>query len=73
LSKNKLRHYRIIKDLTQSGLASAVGVSSDYISMLERGSRTPGFALANKISFVLECSIDDLDFFSEIKEQNILS
>lgn len=73
LSNNRLKHFRLNKDLTQNELATAVGVSSDYISMLERGSRTPGFALANKISFILECSIDDLNFFSEIKEQNVLN
>jgi len=73
LSKNRLKHYRVKKNLTQNELATAVGVSSDYISMLERGSRTPGFALVNKISVILECNISDLNFFSEIKEQNVLN
>jgi len=63
LSKNKLKHFRVLKEMTQDELAKEVNVSSDYISMLERGKRTPGFALANKIASVLGCTIDELKFF----------
>lgn len=58
----KLKHYRRELKLTQEGLAEKVGVHKDYISMIERGKRTPGFSLSKKIADVLNKSIEDIFF-----------
>lgn len=60
---NKLKLYRTLSGFTQKQLAKKLGVTNDYISMIERGVRTPGFKLANKLAQLLKYSIDDLNFF----------
>ena len=65
VSKNKLQDFRKRKSLTQEELAKAVGVAPKYISMLERGERTPGFALAKKIADFLGATVDEIFFDGE--------
>ncbi|MDA3731625.1 helix-turn-helix transcriptional regulator [Niameybacter massiliensis] len=60
----KLKFYRKESKLTQEELAEKVGVHKDYISMIERGKRTPGFSLSKKIADVLNESIENI-FFKE--------
>ena len=62
MSKNKLKDYRMRKSLTQEELARELDVVPDYISMLERGARTPGFALAKKIADFFETTVDEIFF-----------
>ena len=50
------------KSLTQEELARELDVVPDYISMLERGARTPGFALAKKIADFFETTVDEIFF-----------
>lgn len=62
MSKNKLKDYRMRKSLTQEELARELDVVPDYISMLERGARTPGFSLAKKIADFFETTVDEIFF-----------
>lgn len=48
--------------MTQGQLAEKVGVTNDYISMIERGDRTPGFNLAKKIADELNTTVDVIFF-----------
>lgn len=45
---------RVKKELSQQILAEKVGISREYISMIENGERTPSVLIAKKISRILE-------------------
>lgn len=62
---NNLKLFRKKTKLTQKDLAKIVGVSSDYISMIERGISSPGFKLAVKISKALNYSIEEIFFATQ--------
>ncbi|WP_288481085.1 helix-turn-helix transcriptional regulator [uncultured Clostridium sp.] len=60
--KSNLKFYRKNKNLTQSELEEQVGVTKDYISMIERGKKNPGIFLAKRIALVLNSTIDEIFF-----------
>lgn len=60
--KNKLKTYRKNARLTQKQLGILVGVCPDYISMIERGIRDPGFKLARQISNIFSVEINEIFF-----------
>lgn len=62
MGKNRLREYRKRCSLTQEELAKKMDVVPDYISMIERGARTPGFLLAKKIADYFDTTVDDIFF-----------
>lgn len=68
---NKLKEYRKLNNLTQEKLAEVLEINSDYISMIERGVRTPGFKLANRMASYFGVTIEELNFFCRQEEQNI--
>lgn len=39
--KENIKNYRILLNLSQEKLSETAGVSIDYISLIERGKRTP--------------------------------
>lgn len=49
----KLRIERRKKGLTQAELASIVGVSSNYVSLIEKGKKTPSTKTINKMAKAL--------------------
>jgi transcriptional regulator with XRE-family HTH domain len=57
----KLRKIRRNQDLTQAQLAELVGVSVDFISVIERGLSSPSFETIQKFGEVLE--VDFSEFF----------
>jgi len=59
---NKIKKYRQLKGITQSKMAQELNITSDYLSMLERGVRTPSLKLAMKISIYLNSSLDEIFF-----------
>jgi transcriptional regulator with XRE-family HTH domain len=59
----RLRKFRRAKDLTQEKLAEQVGVSVDFISLIERGLSSPSFDTIQKLADVLEVKYQD--FFVE--------
>ena len=62
MNKNKLQDFRKRKALTQEELAKELDVVPDYISMIERGARTPVFLLAKKIADFFETTVDEIFF-----------
>lgn len=66
--KSNLKQYRRNKNLTQKELAFKVGVTKDYISMIERGKRNPGIFLAKKLAHELDSTIEEI-FFKNIKNK----
>lgn len=67
---NNLKHYRTKYDISQQELAEKIGIHKDYISMLEREARTPGFGLAKKMADFFCVTVDEL-FFCPLNEQNV--
>jgi transcriptional regulator with XRE-family HTH domain len=55
----QLRKYRRIKDLTQEQLAELVGISVDFVSLIERGQSGPSFDTIQKVADVLEVKVED--------------
>lgn len=39
--KENIKKYRILRNLSQEKLSEIAGISTDYISLIERGKRTP--------------------------------
>lgn len=60
-----MKDKRKTKNLTQIQLARKVNVTKDYISMIERGIKTPSTPLAKKLADILDTTIDELFFTSE--------
>ncbi|MGG2466824.1 helix-turn-helix transcriptional regulator [Paraclostridium bifermentans] len=60
--KSNLQYYRKKNKFTQSELAKKVGVTKDYISMIERGKKNPGIFLAKRIAMILNSTIDEIFF-----------
>ncbi|WP_423767196.1 helix-turn-helix domain-containing protein [Cloacibacillus porcorum] len=57
---NNIRLYRKKKELTQSQLANAIGVSLDTISRYETGKRDPKSKHLVKMASVLDCTVNQL-------------
>lgn len=67
---NKVKELRIKNQLKQKDVAHALGICSDYLSLIERERQTPGFKLATKIADFYNVSIDDLKFFKNAKNES---
>ena len=66
----KFKELRQHRGKTQEILATDLGITKDYVNMIENGRRTPGFALAKRIADLFGVTIDEL-FFCPNNEQNI--
>jgi Zn-dependent peptidase ImmA (M78 family)/DNA-binding XRE family transcriptional regulator len=62
---SRLRKAREETGMNQGAFARAVGLSSEYISLLEAGKRTPSFSTLEKISAFLK---KDVSYFFEHRE-----
>lgn len=56
----KLRELRILKGLSQEGLAFAAGLDRSYVGGVERGERNPSLRNINLLAKTLEVPIRDL-------------
>ncbi len=61
-NKSSIEKLRKQKEITQEELAIKLDVTKDYISMIERGARTPSFKLAKKIADYFNTTVDDIFF-----------
>ena len=55
--KYNIKYYRNLKGLTQEKLGELSGVSTDYISELERGKKTPSIKRLDLIARALDVEI----------------
>ena len=60
---------RAQKDMTQKGLAEAVGVSRQTINAIEKGEYNPTIKLCRKFCRVLDKHLDDL-FWEDEEDEN---
>lgn len=58
--RNQLNAIRLERDITQSDLAAAVGVSRQTIIAIEKGHYLPSIALALKIARFFKKSVEDI-------------
>lgn len=61
----KIRDRRRLLGITQSGLATTLGISASYLNLIEAGRRNIGGALLKRIADVLGLGVDELDGASE--------
>ena len=52
-----IKKYRLEKELTQEKLSELSGISSDYLSEIERGKRTPSFKRMDLIAKALNVEV----------------
>ena len=53
----KIRYYRTIKDINQAEFAQTVGITSQYLSKIERGTAKPSTDLLSQITDALGIDI----------------
>lgn len=64
--KNKLRHYRYLKDeITQQSLADQAGVTRQTIIAIEKGTFNPSVRLALKLARILGAHVEDIFMLEE--------
>lgn len=61
----RVRRLRRQRDMTQEALAEAVGVTSEFISNLERGINAPSFDTLERLAEALDVEFFELFIFSE--------
>ena len=62
---NRIEEYRKERNITQSSLAKAVGVSRQTIISLEKGIYNPSILLAHAIAKTFGVTIEDVFIFEE--------
>lgn len=55
--RNNLKRYRTKQNYTQERLSEICGISTDYISQIERGKRTPSFKRMDLIAKALNIEV----------------
>ena len=63
--ETRIEAYRKARDLTQSQLADAVGVTRQTIISLENGRYKASLVLAHKLARYFSCTIEDIFLFDE--------
>jgi len=64
----KLRQTRVQRRLTQEKFAEAVGISVDFLSLVERGVNAPSFENLEKIAKRLRVPVAELFRFDDLRE-----
>ena len=63
--KNKIKVYRAMHDLTQDGLAHALGVTRQTILAIEKGKYDPSLELAFKMARHFNTTVDELFVYEQ--------
>jgi putative transcriptional regulator len=58
----KLKKLRQKRGFTQEGMGQVLGITKDYVYMIENGRRNPSFALAKRIADLYKVTVDELFF-----------
>ena len=61
--KNKIKVYRAMNDLTQEGLAQALGVTRQTILAIEKGKCDPSLELAFRMARYFNTTIEEIFTF----------
>lgn len=68
MQRSHLREIRISKGLSAEEVANAVGVTENYITMIERGARRPSITLALRLEKFYGIPISELFKRDEVNE-----
>jgi len=60
MNKERIRHIRLEKGMTQIELAKAAGITQPTLSLIESGRSGASFRVAARIAAALEISVDSL-------------
>ena len=66
---NRLKEYRSSKGINQTELGKLAGVSSQTISLIERGDYSPSVTLALKIARIFQVSVEDIFMYEEDEDE----
>jgi len=66
----RLRFIRRARDMSQERFAEIVGISVDFLSLMERGINSPSFDTLEQISKKIGVSVMDLFDFSQSRPPN---
>jgi transcriptional regulator with XRE-family HTH domain len=61
----RLRHIRRARDLSQERFAEVLGISVDFLSLIERGINSPSFDTLEQIAECLRVPVKDLFDFPQ--------
>ena len=64
--KNKIKVYRAMNDLTQEGLAQALGVTRQTILAIEKGKYDPSLELAFRMARYFNTTIEEIFTFEAL-------
>jgi transcriptional regulator with XRE-family HTH domain len=71
--KERLRHYRDLRGLSQQALADRVQLSTVYIAEMELGNRTPSFATLESLANALQIEPYQLLIVLDEDQQTLLA
>lgn len=71
ITKNKIKVFRALHDLTQEQLADRLEVTRQTINAIEKGKYLPSLSLAFRIADLFEVKIEDIFIFDKEKKDNI--
>ncbi|MDJ1478504.1 helix-turn-helix transcriptional regulator [Bacillus sp. LS15-K4] len=57
---NKVKQYRVIRDITQEQLASSVNITRQSLIAIEKNKYNPSLELALKLCEFFDCKVEDL-------------
>ncbi|MBO1580873.1 helix-turn-helix transcriptional regulator [Bacillus sp. XF8] len=60
LVTNKVKQFRVVRDITQEQLASAVNITSQSLIAIEKNKYNPSLELALKLCEFFDCKVEDL-------------
>ena len=60
VARKQIKKIRVMKGLTQAEIAHRVGISQNFVGLIERGERTPGLKTLGKIASTLGFSIKEI-------------
>jgi transcriptional regulator with XRE-family HTH domain len=58
--RNRLKAIRLDRKLTQEAFAESVGISVDFLSLIERGINSPGFDVLERMAGRLNVQVREL-------------
>jgi len=62
----RLAFFRKLRDMTQAELAEKVGLSSNFIALIENGRRAPSFETLERLMEVLKVNVNQIFNFGDL-------
>ncbi|PFW85496.1 transcriptional regulator [Bacillus pseudomycoides] len=66
---NKVKQFRVVRDITQEQLASAVNITRQSLIAIEKNKYNPSLELALKLCEFFDCKVEDLFQLDKTREE----